>query len=290
MVFVDYKARLIPSNYAIKRAALENNVETAQIFITGSSHAYYGIKPDLLGNPAVSIAYVGQDIYYDTHILSKYLSDAKSAKLIIITVSYPSFEYRMQDSIWKNHISFYRKFWNIQPQHNTFELADYSTIALFGVQRSRDFLLTGKVSELDSVDKYGGNDNLRLTDSYSVRNGRTAVKRQEAEINKKYITQNVEYLDGLLNALKQSNVRAVFITTPCFHTYYENLNAERYLRMQNEIQLLSKKYNVEYGNYLKDDRFTAEDFFDADHLNTTGARKFSVILREEVIRKYFSEL
>ncbi len=44
-----------------------------------------------------------------------------------------------------------------------------------------------------------------------------------------------------------------------------------------------QKYNLGYYNYLKDDRFSAEDFFDSDHLNTRGAEKFSRLLRDEII-------
>lgn len=38
----------------------------------------------------------------------------------------------------------------------------------------------------------------------------------------------------------------------------------------------------------RDERFDIDDFQDADHLNTKGAEKFSVFLRDEIIKKYVS--
>ncbi len=288
LAVTEYKAKSLPSNFAVKRAKLEQNLDRAQIIVAGSSHAYYGIKPLLLGSPAVSIAYPGQDFYYDSRILLKYLPRAARAKLVILTVSYFSFEYMMEDSPGSEQTNFYYKFWEIPRQTSVPKIADYSAIVLFGVQRSREFLLTGKVSANDEIDESGGNDSARDTNHFAVMDGQNAVKRHDAGMQEKYIAQNSKYLDELLGALKEKDIQAVFITLPCFSSYYNNLNAARYLRMQNEIKALCRKYGLEYRNYLKDEPFADEDFFDSDHLNTRGAEKFSRILKNETIEKYIS--
>lgn len=118
--------------------------------------------------------------------------------------------------------------------------------------------------------------------------GQIAVKRHESEMKPKHIAENKKYLDELFSKLKDADIKAVIITTPCFSSYYTNINSKKYLRMQNEIKSLSQKYNVEYHNYLKDNRFTIEDFFDSDHLNARGAEKFSNILKNDIVEKYFS--
>ena len=73
---------------------------------------------------------------------------------------------------------------------------------------------------------------------------------------------------------------------PTDHTYYENINVTGYQRMQETIRQISEKYGVTYFNYLRDDRFTQEDFIDSDHLNGRGAEKFTRILDEDIVRKY----
>jgi len=36
-----------------------------------------------------------------------------------------------------------------------------------------------------------------------------------------------------------------------------------------------------------DGRFSNKDFFNRDHLNIHGAEKFSTIINEEIVQKYF---
>ena len=288
LAVTEYKARQLPSDFAVKRERLEQNIDRAEIIVAGSSHAYYAVKPALLGVPAVTIAYPGQDLYYDSRILLKYLPQANRAKLVIVTVSYLSLEYMMEDSEGKSQTNFYYKYWGIPHRSSAFNIANYSRVFLFGLQRSRDFLITGKPPRPENIDESGGNADLRSSNDFDVMNGQIAVKRHEAGMNLKYVAQNSEYLDELFDAVRRQNISAVIVTTPCFHTYYDNINPEKYLRMQNAIQTLSQKYNLKYYNYLKDERFVAEDFADSDHLSTPGAEKFSRILKDEVIGKYIS--
>jgi len=52
------------------------------------------------------------------------------------------------------------------------------------------------------------------------------------------------------------------------------------------IKLIKKKYkNVSYSDFLKDNRFQPNDFFNADHLSEVGAKKFTIIL-QDTIKKY----
>ena len=288
LAVTEYKARSLTSDFAVKRENLEQNIDRAEVIVAGSSHAYEGIKPKMLGVPAVSIAFPGQDFYYDSQILLEYLPKAFRAKLVIVTVSYFSFEYMMEGSEGKGQTNFYDKYWKIPRQNSVPHLADYSALFLFGLQRSRDFLLFGKTNSTEVIDESGGNGTQRGSDLYKVTHGEIAIKRHESGMQEKYIARNYQYLDGLFSVLKERNIQAVIITTPCYHTYYDNLKPELYQRMQSEIEALRQKYGLEYDNYLKDERFTAEDFADSDHLNTQGAEKFSTILKNEVVKKYIS--
>lgn len=221
---VEYKARAIPSNFAVKRERFEQNVERAEIIVAGSSHSYYGINPGLLGRPATSIAYPGQDLYYDTRILLKYLPQAKRARLVVLPLTYVSFESTIEDTDWQAQTNYYYKFWGIPEEFPTFRLAHYSATILFGLQRSRDFFLNGKIEEGDKIDEFGGNANDRKTDLNAVLNARLALKRHNAVMRAGHIAQNVKYLDELFDALEARGIKAVIITTPCFGSYYENLD------------------------------------------------------------------
>ena len=50
---------------------------------------------------------------------------------------------------------------------------------------------------------------------------------------------------------------------------------------EKALQEASKYDCIEYHDYSGDTRFDDDDFFDVDHLNSTGAAKFSKIIRQD---------
>lgn len=292
LAVIEYKARLfpVPNNYIVKRAIVDQKIGDAQIIISGSSHTYYGVKANMLGVPAINIAYFSQDLYYDTRILLKILPQAAQTKLVIIPISYFSLEYKLQKGLESRRVNFYRKFWDIAPESENFDLARYSSTALFGFQSARNYELFGTPPKLEKMGDTGGYENETFTNLYNVKNAKAGIDETHLTMTEDSITQNVKYLSELFEALRVRNIRAVIVTTPCYRTYYEAIDSERYDLMQNEIQTFSQKYNVEYGNYLKDERFVIDDFQDGSHLNTQGAEKFTKIIKDEIVRKYINSV
>ena len=287
LAVVEYRAHQfpVPNNYTVKRAIIERNIGSTQIIVSGSSHAYYGIKAKMLGVPAVNIAYFSQDLYYDTRITLKYLPQATQAKLVIVPISYFSLEYTLPLGLESRRTNFYREFFDIAPESNKFDLAQYSSIALFGFQTARNFELFGAAPSLEKMDETGGYENNTFTNLSNIKNAKDGVNETQQMMKAENISQNVKYLGELFEALKAKNIKAVMITIPCYKTYYEAMDSERYAVMQNEIQKLSEKYSIEYKNYMMDERFVLEDFQDGSHLSTKGAEKFSKIIKDEIVKK-----
>jgi len=287
LALVEHRLTRIPTGYETKRIYLEQNIDKAQVIITGSSHAYYGIKPQMLGAPAVSMAYISQDIYYDTRLLLKYLPRARSAKVVIVSISYFSLANTLEDSPEAWRTSYYYRFWGIPHAARGFRMADHSLIALYGVQQTRSFLWSGiPTTAQETIDDSGGTAGLSRKNVESVMDARATITRHNSGMKPQYVTQNKQYLEELFYALKARDIPIVIITTPCFHSYYENLNPEAYGLMQTEIQAFRQRFGVKYYNYLTDPRFTIDDFADSDHLSVRGAEKFSQILGAEVVKGY----
>jgi DltD protein len=284
LAMVEHKLGAIHTSYETKRMYLERRIDHAKVIVTGSSHSYDGIKPELLGVPSFSVAYPAQDLYYDTRIMLKYLPQARDVDLVVISVSYFSFEYRLEDSTEPWRTSFYYRFLGIPASSRKFKIGDFSLIALYGIQPTREFLWQGS-TELNSyhMDETGGNTALIKTDLPAVMDTRVTFPT-----NPDNIPLNIQYLEELLDALKARRIQAVFVTTPCFRSCYENLNQDMYRRMQDEVQVLCQKYGLKYYNYLEDPRFSVDDFHDNQHLSTRGAEKLSEILKDEVLPSYIN--
>jgi lysophospholipase L1-like esterase len=85
-----------------------------------------------------------------------------------------------------------------------------------------------------------------------------------------------------LRGQRARSVLVLLVTTPTYHTYYDNLDAGQLGEMYSIIDSLKQQYHLEYYDYLKDTRFVADDFWDGDHLSDLGAAKFTKILNEDI--------
>lgn len=90
-------------------------------------------------------------------------------------------------------------------------------------------------------------------------------------------------LEQIIKLCKEKEIRLVLITTPCWHSYYDNLSDNQLNKMYSIIHELQQKYDLPYFNYLKDKRFTEEDFFNGSHLSDVGEKKFTIILNKDIV-------
>lgn len=86
----------------------------------------------------------------------------------------------------------------------------------------------------------------------------------------------------ILQLLESRGIDAVFITTPTWHTYYDNLDPQQLAQMQRCIQDLQKGHNFLYLNYLTSNEFERDDFYDSDHLCAEGAQKLSRMVNDKL--------
>ena len=111
-----------------------------------------------------------------------------------------------------------------------------------------------------------------------------AVKRHTAK-TWDYVEQNYEQMREMAEFCKARDIQLVLITTPCWASYYEHLDAKQLAKMNELTEHFREEYNLPYFDYLKDSRFEADDFYDSNHLSDVGAIKFTKILVND-IRKF----
>jgi hypothetical protein len=78
---------------------------------------------------------------------------------------------------------------------------------------------------------------------------------------------------------KENDVDVVLVTLPAHKSYVENLKASQLYQVISAGETMAKKYNnCTYLNLLEDQSYTEANFYDADHLNTKGAKKLSLFI------------
>jgi len=289
--FIEHRLSKIPNGYSTKKKYLEERASEYEVLITGTSHALMGINPQYLDCPAYNIAYLGQDLYYDTQLALKYLDRMKSLKLVIVPISYHSLEYRLKNNKingWR--VDFYSRYYGIAGENEHFPWANpsrYSLIALYGLSETQRYARARfNVSLEIKIDRNGwgsGRDNAaKITEAKIKREIQHAHEMMDPGV----VNENLQLLDDLFAKLRAKNIAVVLMTLPVSQPYGQSVSPERYQRMQAGIEYLRNKYGIEYFNYFFDQRFATEDFIDGHHLNSSGAEKFTRIIKDDFVQKY----
>lgn len=291
---VEYKLRQVPNSYNVKKKSLENHAARLQAVILGSSHAYVGINPALLGCTAFNLANTSQSLYYDSQLLAKYLDQMPNLRLAIITVSYFSLEFRLTDSPeeWRSH--FYYYYYGIRDETHGLpftDLRNYSLIALYGIDETRIISRLGyHVSFSEQLDDNGwfkSKSDIQTLEA-SRESARKTIVFHHGFMKPQYLAENLDNLKAMIEKLQARKIGVVLVTTPVFSTYAERMSAEKYQVLQEQLQRLCATFGIEYFNYYFDPRFKIEDFQNPDHLNLAGAEKFSVIIKDDFVSRYLN--
>jgi hypothetical protein len=281
--YVEYELVSVPNGYNVKRYHLERRIAHVEVLITGSSHSFYAIKPRDLNQSAFSLAYISQDLFYDTRLLLKYAPRAPNLKLAIIPISYFSMENKLEGTIESWRCPFYHRFFGL-PVAVPLDIKNYSLIALYGASETRSLILRRfRSPNTGSIDDDGGPQEGFLKSENPDLSSESALARHHAAMRPALVQENVRYLNEAIDVLKSRSVAVVFITTPVYKSYYSHLNPAAYRRMQDAIRSMSEQSGIQYHNYMDDLRFGESDFFDCDHLNASGMAKFTQILKNEVV-------
>lgn len=281
---LELKLRKVPNPYKFKYEWMQKNAPNVETLVFGSSHTFYGIRPEYLNGNAFSLANVSQDFRHDHYLLMYWASKYKHLKTIVYPISFFSWFSKGLEhgSEW-----FRCRYYKIYMDCNL-----YSDWSIYNLELSDFNTFSAKLNKLEhededpGYDKYGWGNTYKLsTKKYSEWNdgseAKAAVKRHTAK-DWDNIEANYNIIKEMAEFCKSRNIQMVLITTPCWHTYYDNLDQKQLTKMYELTHHLQKEYNLPYFDYLKDSRFMADDFYDSNHLSEVGAEKFTKILNENI--------
>lgn len=285
-IFLNVIFGMLPNSYQTKKDFFQKNINDWQILIMGSSHTYRGINPQFLSEKSFNFANSGQDLYYDTALARKYLNKMKNLKLVIFNISYHSLEYRQLDSEnegWR--VLFYQKYYQIPKEKKSLFLKKEQYAALYYHELKTIRQIIFKNPEVLAENKIENNGYI-IGLPKEVKNpqdaGKVAKVRDQSLMNPNVYKENFENLDKTIKILKQYHKKVLLISIPILPSYFESLDSQKYQKMQDALEKLSKENQVPYVNFLADPRFKNQDFSDADHLNSLGAEKFSQIINQKI--------
>lgn len=271
--------RHLPSSYSTKHAYLLNHGQRINTLILGSSHTYYGISPDIMGDSVFNLANISQTPEYDLYLLKHYLHLMPNLKQVIVPVSY--FTYRdpeMEKGPDKLLAIPYKTRMHL-PIHSglstyNLEITDFDSFR----GKLTNLILHKPSNQCDSLG-FGLGFDLKHRDSSWEKAGKERSVTHTLTTPGRY-NDVVSIQKELIATAKKAGAEVVFITTPTWHTYYKNLEPAQLNEMYEGITDITRDKSVRYYDFLKDSRFDDADFHDTDHLSDIGARKFTKLLSD----------
>ena len=282
---VEYLIRQVPNPYKYKYEWMQRNAEDVEILVLGSSHTFFGIRPEFFDGKAFSLANVSQGNRQDYFLLNYWAERYKKLKTVIVPISFFSwFGQGLEYGSESYRCRYYKMYMDCDL---------YSDWSLYNLELSdirTAMEKVGKIIHKDDdlgYDKFGWGDTFKLVKKNMAKwndgtEAEAAVKRHTVK-NWDYIETNYERMKEMAEFCNNNHhIQLVLITTPCWHSYYDNLNKEQLSKMYELTHRFQKEFDVPYLDYLKDPRFKADDFYDSNHLSDIGAIKFTKILNKDI--------
>ena len=283
---LEWGLRSIPNSYTYKVRWLNEHVSQIKILSLGSSHGYYDINPKYFDELTFNAAFLSQSLRYDDFLLDKWIEKADSLEYVILPVSYFSLCSHLEDrdEWWrvKNYCIYCGC--SYHPNEARFQTEIVGTNIGTQINKLYQYWRCGKDAiDCDSLGwgcsfMYADRDGDLEDDIGRAKYHTMNIRETESIVN-----ENIAYIEHMIHLCDSYNVRLLLITTPVYHSYYDNVNSTQYNMMTAYCDSIQDAYaHVRYMNYFMDSRFVDEDFFDSDHLDERGAEKFSKILSNEL--------
>lgn len=278
-------------DFGVMNKIVEGKIN-AEILICGSSRSYVGIDPITMskatGLKVFNISLNGSRLGVQLPVLKTYLKYNKKPKILIQELGFESLTldnkiyapYKYLPYLSKQEL--YKGLKKIDPE---LWYQKYSPTADF-IYLNTDFqkmFLRDLYFTLIKKNDY-------LHNGYNPNSNTWTINEQEfinhpRNIYFKSTKEAEKYLIEIIEICKKLDINLMFVTTPAYYKIQQlEFNQKNMIETYTKI---SQKYKILYINYLHTSISEQKDYFyNFTHLAENGAKKFSSIISEDIIKNY----
>jgi hypothetical protein len=285
----------MPTSHSIKRENLQRLAPAIDTLIIGSSSAYWDISPQLLAGSAFNLANVAQSFYYDDQLLTAALPRLPRLHRVILSVTYLSLFFQLQDSDEEDRQYYYYQEWHIAPPRlrERLDIRMWSRVALRTPEATVESFASALRREPRGVpgpppvdppvDERGwcprDPGDPKDLEALAVE---AKLKYHHRLMHLSDQSANLGYLRHMIDLLGARDIELILVTPPVWRTYSSRIDPGYWNHTQAAMAELARMPNVRYFSFLTAPQFRAEDFLDADHLNRQGAVRFTALLEAAI--------
>lgn len=274
----------VSNEYTFKRDYMNDNADKIKVLFLGHSWFQVGVNPVFVSDSAFNAATSGRAPWYDAQLLERYASKMHHLEYVIMPLHlghvYNGEKANEQTKKTKTYICMQVKYLHLESKYNPsllfwseFINSDYDFIKRFW---TRDAAMR---NNCDSVGYSKQLLSKRSADWYSKKCPKKGAfdDRQLSE----------EFIEDYLRIASECNkldVKLIVVVPPVYKTYQDAITEKWGRDIVLFMDRIRARYpGVQFYNLAFDERFEADDFFDACHLNDQGATKFSKIIKTEIL-------
>lgn len=249
--------------------------EEVDVLILGSSHTYYGIAPERISKRAYSLAQVSQTLRYDDFLLHHY--PMPNLRMVVLPISDFSLYEELEDGKEWYLANRYRLYMdcNIHPHLSVYdwEITSFPTYC-------------EKLKQLWQPphmhwSAYG--QGWSTLWPIAPRTGTMAKNEPQTTpiLTSREPANGISHLESIARFCESNHVRLILLSTPLRPSYRQHQNADQLADTHSRIQqFLQRHPQTTYLDFSASPQFSANDFYDSDHLNTQGAQKLSLLVAQ----------
>lgn len=290
-VGLEYMLRSVPNSYAYKRSLIEASPQKVKYLFIGNSVIAHGINPACFADSTLNIAFPGQHVHYNKVLLEKYIDRLSHIKSIYWGISYESlWEYEdggphtpAKDDL----LAYYHIYLGLPSASLWRHRSELLATGDLAFKKWWKYYIAGKPTmQCDSLglDHSMDGKKKKLITRTKVRQlvtKHTLFRKKDASL---FYQNNVEALRETARLCARKGIRFYLVIPPVGKLYAQEINQEQWMSIQRTLDDLKQNEQVEVCNYFYDPRFEENDFYDANHLNSSqGACKLARILRKETL-------
>ncbi len=244
------------------------DLEKKNVLIMGDSHTERGLNPSIILN-AVNVSQSSEPYVLTYWKLKKILAN-NTISTLLLSFSYHNLSSFNDNKFTELNIGMDEMFKRSYPIEE-FDLAKGLKVDKLGFYKVL-FKQTCFYPKTTHVYYLGAYENKVFTNLNKVQ---TTIGRHYYNEAKEYDYSaiSIGYLDSIVNLCISCNVKPVFVTPPVHRSYYDKVPTKFILKYSQ----LKKEYIKRGVLVISDEEGNYADslFYDADHLNTYGANKYS---------------
>ena len=275
VVAAEVYMRSLPNSYRYKDEWMLRNGERVSTLLLGNSHGFFGLVPSEMGDSVFNLCSVSQRAREDYYLLQRYASVCPHLHTVILVADNSNLFDRPLVDEEPFRVTYYQLYMGDQ---------SHSCLSRYGFEIASMQACWEKLKKYHEIggigcDSLGWGTGYRFEDRDKESLKLDCVKPHTFN-NREATLTNAGYVKDIARWCQQHQVRLVLLQTPVCKAYA----AKTPVLQRQYINALAEDCRKEFGALLADfscdSSFTDDDFFDADHLNDVGARRFSRLLTE----------